>query len=289
MTTTQAPKQEVEAGPLALLKNYFKNPGMKQRIEEMLGKNAGAFTNSIIILVRNSSSLQTCTPDSIGAAAIRAATVNLPVEPALGYAAIVPYGNKAEFQLMYKGLIQLSQRTGQYKGMNVTEVYADELKHHDPMKGAVEFTDPKTWVLRYKVAADGVVDPKNIAGVYAYFRLTGGFEAEAYMSKESVIAHGKRFSKAYQYDLQKGKKASLWSYDPVSMWKKTVLKMLLSKYGPMSIEMQSMFTEEAEDFTDAAANAAKMIEGAAGSQAVDAAFEPQPAETETPDDNPMAD
>jgi len=263
METTLAEQGQEKAlakkpvGALAKIKEYVADPDVKRRLAEMLGKRAGSFANSIINLVKNSKYLQECTPDSVMASAMQAASINLPIDPALGYAAIVPYQPNggslaiAQFQLMYKGLVQLCIRSGQYASINCTEVYADELAAYNPITGDVRFNDPLTYKMRYTVNPEGVIDPTNVVGVYACFDLTSGFRCQMYMSKAEVMAHGKRFSKAYQYDVSQNKKTSLWSNDPVSRWKKTVLKRLLSKYGIMSIEMQEAFVRESEDdFTD---------------------------------------
>ncbi len=254
----------------------------------MLGKRAGAFANSVINLVKGSKYLQECTPDSIMASAMQAASMNLPIDPALGYAAIVPYKGKgnnlsvAQFQLMYKGLTQLCIRSGQYASINCTEIYADELVGHNPITGEVKFKDSAGYKLRYEVSPDGVIDTKNVVGVYACFELTSGFKCQLYMNKAEVIAHGKRFSKAYQYDLREGKKSSLWSLDPVSMWKKTVLKRLLSKYGIMSIEMQEAFITESDDFEDTAQRTDAAIAGQLGSKEVETEFERKQETTRPP-------
>lgn len=277
MATTQIEKPN---NPVAAIRSFISNPEVKKRLEEMLGKRAGAFANSIINVVKSNKMLQECVPDSVMSAAMIAATMNLAIDPALGYAAIVPYkskgGTMAQFQLMYKGMIQLCIRSGQYAKIHVTEIYADEIKSYNPITGDIQFNASATFKMRYDGNPDGVINPKNVVGVYAYFKLTTGFECSIYMSKDEAIAHGKRFSKAYQYDLREKKQTSLWSNDPVSMMKKTAIKMLLSRYGIMSIELQEAFVEEDKDFTDAAQDAHKMIEGDAGSEPVDATFEPEP-------------
>jgi recombination protein RecT len=229
---------------LAKIQEYVNNPDVRTRLKEMLGERAGAFGNSIINVFRNTAALQKCEPSTVMSAAMVAASMNLPIDPALGYAAIVPYGNSAQFQIMYKGLIQLCIRSGQYARIHNTEVYKDELKSYNPLTGKVEFNDLSTFKMR---------DEKNIAnvvGYYSYFKLVSGFEGENFITTAEAMAHGKRFSKAYQYDIQQGKKASLWTLDPVAMGRKTSLKMLLSKYGIMSLEMQNAFIEESEDFND---------------------------------------
>lgn len=236
-------------GPLATLLKYTQDPETKRRMSEMLGQRAGAFLNSIINVTKNSKQLQEIArvnPASIMASAMVAASVNLPIDPALGFAAIVPYSGKspaAQFQLMFKGLIQLAIRSGQYARIHDTEVYKDEIRSYNPITGEIEFNDPDTYKMRY----EGRVE--DVAGFYTFFRLKTGFEASKYISFEEAMAHGRRFSRAYQYDLSSKKQASLWSTDPLAMGRKTCIKMLLGKYGILSIEMQDAFVAEGEDFS----------------------------------------
>ncbi len=265
--------QKTGNNPVAKIKSYLADIDVRKRLGDTLGKRAGAFGNSIINVVKNSKQLQNCTPDSVMCAAMVAATMNLPIDPALGYAAIVPYKSTAQFQLMYKGIIQLCIRSGQYAKIHNSEVYGDEIKAYNPLTGELKFNDPET----YKMRNEGKLE--NVVGFYAYFKLVSGFEVSAYMTKEEVMSHAKRFSKAYQYDLAQKKRSSVWSTDPQAMGRKTVLKMLLTKYGVMSIEMQDAFVAEHEDFESAQDKADKTIKNEAGSEPIDAAFEEQDAET----------
>jgi recombination protein RecT len=269
----------VDNSPVGTIKRYCQNPEVEQRLKSMLGKRAGAFANSIVNLVKNDSYLQNCSPDSIMASAMIAASMNMPIDKSLGYAAIVPYGNAAQFQLMYKGIIQLCIRSGQYKRMHCTEIYNDELKSHNPITGVTEFfnlaeiKDP----LRYKVNPDGVVGvigPNLVTGSFFTFELLSGFQCSIFRFKAELIAHGKRFSKSYQKDLKNNERKCLWSLDPVSMWNKTVIKIGLGKYGIMSIELQRAFINDDEvDFEDAAVKAAEVNSVQTGSQVTDAHFE----------------
>lgn len=260
--------------PIAVLRSYFSNESVKKRFEEMLGKRAGAFLNSIINVYSNDAKLQNCTPQSVGSAALRAATFDMPVDPALGQAAIIPYGNTANFQLMYKGITQLCIRSGKYATIHCSEVYEDEIKYHNPITGEVIFNDPATYKMRYLTGKG-----KKYVGHYAYFKLLSGFEKSDYMPTEEAMAHGAKYSAAYKYDLAKKKKSSVWSTDPVVMCNKTVLLRLLTKYGVMSIEMQDAIIGERESFEDAQERADKTIKNEAGSEPIDTTFESDERET----------
>ena len=230
--------------PLGMLKEYIKNPSIRERLSSMLGKYAESFTNSVINLVSSDNYLQKCTPESIMKSAMIAASMDLPVDKALGFAAIVPYGTEAQFQLMYKGIIQLAQRTGKYKTMHDAVVYVDELESHNPITGELKFTPQANWKLRY--ALEQRIE--DVAGFYFRFELITGFEMARFLPIKEAMSHGQRFSKSYQADIRKHTAKSLWTTMPLVMGLKTIIKMTLSKYGIMSIEMQEAFVAEDYDF-----------------------------------------
>ena len=260
---------QIQKNPVAIIKSYLASESVKMRFEEMLGKRAGSFTNSIITLVRNNPALQKCTPESTVSSAVQAASFNLMVDPALGQAAIVPYKSVACFQIMYKGVVQLCIRSGMYATIHCTEIYKDELKSWNAVKGEIEFTDRKEWKLREKA------NPKDVVGHYAYFKLLAGFEKCDFITVEQALSHAKKYSKAYQYDLKEKKQTSCWSTMPIPMGNKTVLLRLLTKYGVMSVEMQEAYMVDRQSFEEKQDETTKRIDSAAGSEVVDAEFEPQ--------------
>jgi recombination protein RecT len=266
--------------PVAQIKIYLSNESVKKRFEDILQKRAGAFINSIINLVRNKKELQGCTPESVIGSAMIAATLNLPIDPSLGQAAIVPYKVKgksiAQFQIMYKGVTQLCIRSGQYATIHCTEVYKDEIESWNPVTGEIEFTNPSTWKMRKEEKN------KNVAGHYARLKLLSGFEKCDYMTTDEAIAHAKRYSKAYQYDIQFKKRTSAWSTDPIPMGNKTVLLRLLTKYGIMSIEMQEAFVADHVNYEDAQRAADDKITREQGQDIIDAEFEENKKKEEAP-------
>ena len=204
----------------ATVKSLLANESVKAKFEAILKDKAAGFTANLAVMVSNSQALAKCDPTTIVSAAVVSASLDLPLDPNLGFAAIVPFGNKATFQIMYKGLIQLAMRSGQYKTINVTEIYDGELITENRLTGEYEFD----FTAR---ASDKVI------GFAAYFKLINGFEKTIYWPIEQVDKHGKRFSQTYK------KGYGLWKDDFDSMAKKTVLKMLISKWGILSIEMQN--------------------------------------------------
>lgn len=208
---------------IVALRDYMDRDDVKARLEQVLNKRAPQFAASILSVVGANNMLQKATPASIVSSAMVAATLDLPINSNLGFAYIVPYGGEAQFQMGYKGFIQLAIRSRQYQTISVTEVYDGQLVTSDPLRG-----DVFDWTKR---------DSDKVVGYVAYFRLTNGFEKQLFMTVEQLQEHGKKFSKSYGYDLRAGKKSSLWSTDFDSMAKKTVVKLLISKWGVMSTEL----------------------------------------------------
>lgn len=198
---------------------------VKKRFQEILGAKANGFISSVIGATKNNSMLSSAEPQSVLSAAVVAATLDLPIDSNLGFAAIVPYRGKdgktvAQFQMMYKGFVQLAQRSGQYKTINACEIYEGEIESFNRITGDIEFNP-------------GNKKSDKVVGYAAYFRLANGFEKTLYMSAEDLNKHGKRFSQSFK------KGYGLWVDDFDSMALKTVLKRLLSKYGILSIDMQN--------------------------------------------------
>lgn len=193
------------------------NESVKLRFKEILGQKAPGFISSILSVTNSNTLLQNAEPQSIMNAAVIAATLDLPINGSLGFAYIVPYKDQAQFQIGYKGLVQLAMRSGQYKTINVAEVYEGEIKSENRFTGEYEF---------------GEKTSDKVVGYMAYFRLTNGFEKYMYMTREEAERHGKKYSQTFKRGI------GLWATDFNAMAKKTVLKMLLSKFGILSIEMQ---------------------------------------------------
>lgn len=204
---------------LVALKGYFDNDAVKKNLRAMLGTKAQGFATSVLSVVNNNRLLQNADPATIYSSAMVAASLDLPINPNLGFAAIVPYGKQAQCQIMSRGFIQLAIRSGQYAKINNAVVHEGELVKYDPFKDEYEFDASKR-------TSDKVI------GYVAYFRTIGGFEKYFYMTKEEVLSHGKKYSKSF------GSSNSAWQTDTDGMGLKTVIKLLLSKYGILSIEMQ---------------------------------------------------
>jgi len=199
----------------------------KPAFERVLRDRAPQFASSLLQLVNTSKQLKSCEPGSVIAAAMTAATLDLPIEKNLGFAHIVPYGGLAQFQMGYKGFIQLSLRTGQYKQMNAKAVNAEAFGGYD------DVGDP---IIKW----DKLDETKPEVGYVFAWKMTTGFTKVVYWTKEKVVDHAKKFSQAYRA----GKKDSPWFTNFRAMGLKTVVKDGLSHWGIMSVQLQQAITED---------------------------------------------
>ena len=210
---------------LPQLKQTLNAPSVKAKFEEMLGKRSSQFMTSITSVVQNNSLLQKADVNSIVMGSAIAASMDLPLNANLGYAALVPFNSKdgcfAQLQVMVKGWTELFLRSGQCKSIICETVYEGQLVKKNKFTGEYTFDE------------DAKKSDK-IIGFMAYFKLTNGFEKYDYMTIEEVKAHAQRFSQTYR------KGTGIWRDHFEAMGQKTVLKRLLTKYAPKSIEMQQM-------------------------------------------------
>ena len=223
---------EVKANPIGkvlTLESLIRQETVKERFELVLGKRAQAFMSSVLTTVNNNSALAHCDPRSVLASALMAAVLDLPIENNLGFAYIVPYktrdGDKAQFQIGYKGLTQLALRSAMYATINTAVIRQGQEVTENPITGEITITGETAWDAPSK-------------GYLAYLKLVNGFEKALYWPKERVEAHAKQFSKSW------GRENSAWvtSFDAMAL--KTVLRQLLTHYGIMSIEMNRAFASE---------------------------------------------
>lgn len=210
----------------------IKDVNVQKMIQERLGKRAGQFTTSLLSIVNNNKMIAACKPMTIIQAALTAASLDLPINQNLGFAYIVPYSGEAQFQMGWKGYVQLAQRSGMFKTINTTDVREGEMVGRDRQTGNLKFK----WV-----DDDTERNELPIVGYLAYFELLNGFNKSSYMTKAEVEAHATRFSQAYK---SKGSFKTPWQTDFDSMAMKTVLKQLLNKYAPLSTEMSEAISAD---------------------------------------------
>ena len=215
--------------PLKQFNLFLTHPRTQQYLETVLSDKKASFVNNITALVSNNATLQVCVPETLMYAALKATALDLPLDQSLGFAYVLPYKDSkkgetlAQFQMGYKGFVQLALRPGQFKTLNATDVREGELVSEDFVTGELTF----------KKADKREALP--VIGYVAYFKLLNGFEKYLYMTAAEMKAHALRFSQTYKRGY--GLWADKDSFD--AMAKKTVLKLLLSKYAPLSVEMQN--------------------------------------------------
>ena len=207
-------------GTQALVQKSFSemvnSESVKKRFTEVLDKGAPAFVSALIAIVNGNPYLQKCSGRSIIGAAGLAATLKLSITPSLGHAYIVPFKGQATFQIGWKGLVQLAHRTGKYRALHAGKVFEGEIRGTDPLTG-----EP---VIGEKISDE-------VAGYVAYFELVNGFKKSLYMTIEEIKNHAKTYSQSYN------SASSPWTKYFDAMASKTVLKLLLIKWGVLSVEM----------------------------------------------------
>ena len=248
---TQTQVASTKENPVQLLKQMTKQgSAMYNSFYEVMKEKTPQFLASVLNAVGNNTQLQQCDPKSILKCAMQSASLNLDVNPNLGMAAIVPYGGIPQFQIQWKGFTQLALRSGQYTALNCDIIFSDEFKGRNLITGEVRIEEVQDGFRSKFVSAGSFEEAKEagVAGVVFYFSLINGFTKTEYWTLEQCRQHGKAFSKSYQYDLRSGKKSSVWSTNFLAMAKKTVVKNTLSKYGPLSIEMQQAMVSDQQGY-----------------------------------------
>lgn len=248
--------------PVDLLKTTINAPSVQEQFKNALGEHKDTFVASLIDLYTGDKSLQTCKPSAIIIEALRAATLRLPLNKALGFAYIVVYNNSVKvtneqtgreewikvptptFIPGYKGYIQLAMRTGQYRTINADVVYEGEVRKVNKLTGEIAFDGEKT--------------SDKIIGYFCYFELLNGFSKTLYVTVEDMAAYAKRYSPSVKKETTVaqliakandgiiGKKVG-WEGNFNDMALKTVIRRLLSKYGYLSVEMQNAMAHDVED------------------------------------------
>lgn len=229
---------------------YLTGAKMQEYLQSVIGSNKDRFVTNLVSAVNQNKTLQTCTNQSLVSGALVATTLNLSLNSSFGYAYLVPFKNKktetfeAQFQIGYKGYIQLAMRTGEYQRLNAVPIYKSQFKSWNALTEELKLN-----------AFDDMGDDE-IVGYVAYFRLNNGFEKTMFWSHEKMLKHADKFSQAFSSDtyakLLKGeipekemwKYSSFWYKDFSEMALKTMLRQILSKYGILSEEMQKAYESD---------------------------------------------
>lgn len=224
-------------------KALMSTPQMKKKFTDILHEKSDSFMGSLMTLVGGDNYLSQAEPMTIIASALKAATMDLPIDKNLGYAYVVPFNryekkgknwithNEAQFILGYKGYIQLAQRSGQYKALNALAIYEGQLIDWNPL------TEEFTFEYKGKVSDE-------VIGYVGFFELLNGFKKTVYWTKQEIESH--RIKNSKNKDKEKLSGAWVDNYD--SMVIKTVLRNMLSKWGLLSVEMQAAITSDEKVF-----------------------------------------
>lgn len=214
---------------------FLATDSVKENVTKIVGeKDTQRFISSLVSAVQTNPSLAECTNKSLLNAALLGQSLNLPQSPQLANFYFVPFKNskagitEATFQLGWRGYIALAMRSGQYKKIHVTDIREGELKAYNPIEDEYEFTPITDMKKRLEAP---------VIGYYAYFVLINGFKKTLYWSREQMDEHAKKYSQSYR----KGWDSSLWKSDFDKMAYKTMLRQLISKYGPMSVDMERAY------------------------------------------------
>lgn len=284
---------------------YLQNDAVKKQIDQVVGgKNGTRFISSIVSAVQSTPALQECTSPSIVNAALLGEALNLSPSPQLGQFYMVPFDNKkkgckeAQFQLGYKGYIQLAIRSGYYKKLNVLAIKEGELVRYDPLDEEVEVNLIDDDILREEAPT---------MGYFAMFEYENGFRKTLYWSKKKMLAHAEKYSFAFYKNggakslelLEQGKipekdmwkYSSFWFKDFDGMALKTMLRQLISKWGIMSIDLQNAIDKDMavihEDGKTDYVDAAKAEDdGVVSDQELQEVQEDQPAASGTQQPDP---
>jgi recombination protein RecT len=267
---------------------YLTQDAVKNQINSVVGgKNGTRFMSSIVSAVQATPALQECTNSSILSAALLGESLNLSPSPQLGQFYLVPYDNRskgakeAQFQIGYKGYIQLAIRSGQYKKLNVLAIKQGELIRFDPLNEEIEVR---------LIEDEYAREETGTIGYYAMFEYTNGFRKAMYWSREKMEAHAKKYSPGYKKDLEKGTQWTFWAKDFDGMAYKTMLRQLISKWGIMSIDLvQAIDADMAVIREDGTADYVEMEESpkdnVVAEQEAEASMEEKPVQesTKTPE------
>ena len=211
------------------LSTFLQSDSIKERFSQILGNRANGFLSTVLTAINQTENLKIATTESVYQCALMAAALDLSVNPNLGQAYLIAYKNnktgitECQFQIGYKGLIQLAQRSGQFKQIEASPIYEGELVKADPLFG-------------YEFDFSGRANntgSKKVIGYASYFKLLNGFEKIMYMSNDDLKDHGLKYSQNF-----KKFGSGLWKDNFDAMAIKTVLKLNLGKFAPLSVDMQ---------------------------------------------------
>lgn len=211
----------MESKKALTVSDYAHNEVFVERLEDTLGSKTSQFIASVLSLSNSDPKLAGCDPSKLFNTCLLAASINLPINPNLGFAYVIRYKDDIQLQLGWKGFIQLAQRSGQFKRINCSDVREGEIVKRDRLTGEIDFE----WL------DDAVREKKPVIGYVAYFELLNGYQQTLYMSKAEVEAHAKKYSQTYKQGF------GVWKDNFDAMARKTLIKRILNQFAPLSVDM----------------------------------------------------
>lgn len=242
LPANQQQNQVAKKSPVDRLKEVMSMDSVQQQFKNALAEKKDQFVASLIDLYASDTYLQQCAPQMVVMEALKAATLNLPINKSLGFAYIVPYKKQGQqipqFQIGYRGLIQLAMRSGVYRYINAGPIYEGEFQGENRITGEVDISGKRT--------------SGTVVGYFSYLETINGFKKTMFMTKEHMEAYAAKYSKAFSKD------NSPWKTEFDAMAEKTMLRRLIGKYGLMTIDMVTAFAA-ADDGDDYRANANQQV------------------------------
>lgn len=223
--------KQVQVSAVDSLKIMLATESVQKQFKNAMNEHCDLFTASLIELYSSDNYLQKCKPSQVIMEALKAATLKLPLNKNLGFAWIIPYGGRAQFQIGWRGYEQLAMRTGQYKNINCGAVLEGELKKIDKLSGAID------------ISGEAISDEE--IGYFAHFELVNGFQKTAYWTKDQVEKHAIKYNQECK---KAGALAGNWKEHFSKRAAATVLKHLIKNYGIMSVEMEDAFRKSNDAF-----------------------------------------
>ena len=220
---------------IAVVRQYLNNELVQENFMRVLGseRRARSYIMGVLVAVSEKPELQACTPPSIYTSAMRAALLGLSVDPSTKQAYLVPFKDKCTLIVGYKGLYDMAVRTGQYRWINVREIYEGETWIEDPASGLLTNT-----------GAPIKKDEDHLVGWYAGFELYRGLIKQIQMTIPEIHEHAQHYSKGYD------RKDGAWKTNMRDMERKTILRRLLSRWGYLD-PADKQLLEESDENIDA--------------------------------------
>lgn len=214
---------DLQTRPKVTIQSLVHNEEFVKKANDVLGKGTQQFMSSVLSLYNSDRNLQSCDPIKLYNCCLMAAAIKLPFNQNLGQAYIIAYKGEPQLQIGWKGFVQLAQRSGFYRTINCTDVKEGEILKYDRLTGEIEFV----WIVEETERKKA-----KTVGYVAYFELLNGFRKMFYMTVDELKAHAEKYSQTYKRGY------GVWVDNFDAMSRKTVIKLSLSKYGPLSVDMQ---------------------------------------------------